>query len=37
MILDTNAVSALLAGDKELAVVLASGERHHLPVSVVGE
>ena len=37
MILDTNAVSALLAGDKELAVVLASGERHHLPVIVIGE
>jgi len=37
MILDTNAVSALLAGDEALAVVLASSERHHLPVVVVGE
>ena len=37
MILDTNAVSALLAGDEELAVVLDSDERHHLPVIVIGE
>jgi len=37
MILDTNAVSALLAGDEELAAVLDSDERHHLPVIVIGE
>ncbi len=37
MILDTNAVSALLSGDEALAVVLGSDERHHLPVIVIGE
>ncbi len=37
MILDTNAVSALLAGDKGLASVLAGEPRHHLPAVVVGE
>ena len=37
MILDTNAVSALLAGDDALGEVLASEARHHLPVIVVGE
>lgn len=37
MILDTNAVSALLAGDEALAAVLAPSSRHHLPVIVVGE
>ena len=37
MILDTNAVSALLAGDSSLGEVLASEERHHLPVIVIGE
>lgn len=37
MILDTNAVSALLAGDPELARVLAPDEKHHLPVIVIGE
>ena len=37
MILDTNAVSALLSGDEALAVVLAPSERHHLPVIVIGE
>lgn len=37
MILDTNAVSALFAGDEALAVVLASDERHQLPVMVIGE
>lgn len=37
MILDTNAVSALLAGDPALGDVLAADERHHLPVIVIGE
>ena len=36
MILDTNAVSALLSGDHALAHLLASSERHHLPVVVIG-
>ncbi len=37
MILDTNAVSALFAGDPSLGKVLAGVERHHLPVIVIGE
>ena len=37
MILDTNAVSSLFAGDSALADVLAAGSRHHLPVIVIGE
>ncbi len=37
MILDTNAVSALLAGDPALAEQLANADRHHLPVIVIGE
>jgi len=37
VILDTNAVSALLRGDDELASVLEAGVRHHLPVIVIGE
>ena len=37
MILDTNAVSALLAGDPTLGEVLDEDERHHLPVIVIGE
>lgn len=37
MILDTNAVSALLAGDAALADVLAEGLRHELPTVVIGE
>lgn len=37
MILDTNAVSALLVGDSALGEVLAENERHHLPVIVIGE
>lgn len=37
MILDTNAVSALLAGDPALADCLAEASRHHLPVVVIGE
>ncbi len=37
MILDTNAVSALLVGDRGLAEVLEPVPRHHLPVVVIGE
>jgi len=37
VILDTNAVSALLAGDAVLGDVLGEEERHHLPVIVIGE
>jgi predicted nucleic acid-binding protein len=37
MILDTNAVSALLVGDPGLGEVLAAEQRHHLPVIVIGE
>jgi len=37
LILDTNAVSALLSGDPALAQLLEPSERHHLPVIVIGE
>ena len=37
MILDTNAVSALLSGDRSLARILQPADRHHLPVIVIGE
>jgi tRNA(fMet)-specific endonuclease VapC len=37
VILDTNAVSSLFAGDSALADVLAPSPRHHLPVIVIGE
>ena len=37
MILDTNAVSALLIGDSAVARVLSSSPRHALPVIVLGE
>lgn len=37
MILDTNAVSALLAGEPALEQVLSARRRHHLPVVVIGE
>lgn len=37
LILDTNAVSALLAGDDSIAEVLAGEEHHHLPAVVIGE
>lgn len=36
MILDTNAVSALLAGDPAIAEILADDDRHELPVIVIG-
>lgn len=37
MILDTNAVSALIAGDEVPADLLSGVSRHHLPTIVVGE
>jgi tRNA(fMet)-specific endonuclease VapC len=37
VILDTNAVSALLADDDALSDVLGSESFHHLPVIVIGE
>ena len=37
MILDTNAVSALLSGESEVYEVLSDAERHELPVIVIGE
>lgn len=37
MILDTNAVSALLTGDPSLEVRLTGVSRHHLPTVVIGE
>ncbi|HYI10728.1 MAG TPA: type II toxin-antitoxin system VapC family toxin [Thermoanaerobaculia bacterium] len=37
MILDTNAVSALFAGDLELEEILDRDAVHHLPVIVIGE
>lgn len=37
MILDTNAVSALLAGNPALADRLDDATRHHLPAIVIGE
>lgn len=37
MILDTNAVSALLAGSTGLRELLATERRHHLPTVVLGE
>lgn len=37
MILDTNAVSALLAGDDELGRILGTARQHHLPLPVIAE
>ena len=37
MILDTNAISALLSGDTGLHAALASRDRHALPVIALGE
>ena len=37
MILDTNAVSALFAGDSAIEQVLGAETIHHLPVIVIGE
>lgn len=37
MILDTNAVSAILAGDKQLERKLDTADHHHLPLIVIGE
>ncbi|HVR44846.1 MAG TPA: type II toxin-antitoxin system VapC family toxin [Thermoanaerobaculia bacterium] len=37
LILDTNSVSALFAGDTAVAEILSTEDRHHLPVIVIGE
>jgi predicted nucleic acid-binding protein len=37
VILDTNAVSSLFAGDMALGELLDASPRHHLPVVVIGE
>jgi predicted nucleic acid-binding protein len=37
VILDTNAVSAILAADRRIASVLGPAVPHHLPVVVIGE
>ena len=37
MILDTNAVSAILSGDKRLGRLLSCDDHHHLPLIVIGE
>jgi predicted nucleic acid-binding protein len=37
VILDTNAVSALLDGDKQLGEILADADCHHLPLGVIAE
>jgi tRNA(fMet)-specific endonuclease VapC len=37
LILDTNAVSALLGGDPTIAELLAFEQHHHLPTVVIGE
>ena len=37
MILDTNAVSALLVGDEQIGHILGGAERHHLPLPVIAE
>ena len=37
MILDSNAVLAILAGDSRIQAVLPPGERQHLPVVVIAE
>jgi predicted nucleic acid-binding protein len=37
VILDTNAVSALLSGEQRIGEVLADADRHHLPLNVIAE
>ena len=37
MILDTDAISALLEGDRKIELILAGAPRHHVPVIVLGE
>jgi predicted nucleic acid-binding protein len=37
LILDTNAISSLFAGERSLANLLAGTRRHHLPTVVIGE
>lgn len=37
MILDTNAVSAILSGVKQISQLLAGADQHHLPLGVIAE
>jgi len=37
LILDTNAVSDLLSGSKQLGLLLAQASKHHLPLFVIAE
>jgi tRNA(fMet)-specific endonuclease VapC len=37
VIVDTNAISALLSGDGPLGELLANADRHHLPLHVIAE
>lgn len=37
MILDTNAVSALIDGDRSIGEILSVSDRHHLPLAVIAE
>ena len=37
MILDTNAISAMLEGDRKIELILADTPRHHVPTIVLGE
>jgi tRNA(fMet)-specific endonuclease VapC len=37
VILDTNAVSAVLSGDQQIGAVLQRADRHHLPLGVIAE
>jgi tRNA(fMet)-specific endonuclease VapC len=37
VILDTNAVSALIDGDESIGLILESVDRHHLPLTVIAE
>lgn len=37
MILDTNAISALLDGNQQMSQILRKDSKHHLPLGVIGE